>query len=120
VTAPFRRRGLLLTLWLWGLVLVSIALTLMAVGLKLSGSLRDYPTMMLVTGTLTSLCVIVAALAALRFNKLGVFGLYFLFGMNFVRTLITTESGVAWRAGVQIAAAAGFGLLVWRVWGEFR
>ena len=117
--SPTKRRGVLLTIWLWGLVVVSALLIVSGVLLKLSGRLTDYPPAMLLLGSLSSGLVIVASFAALRFRRLGVYGLYFLFGTNFIRFLIVEHENFAVRAAIQVVAAVAFGLLCARVWKEF-
>jgi hypothetical protein len=116
----WRRRGLILTLWLWGIVISASLITLGGIALRASGGLRGYPTPLLVLDLASSALLVVAGVATLRFRRLGLFGLYFVFGTNFLEALIGPQGSIAWRAMAQLVAAAIFGVLVWRVWDQFE
>ena len=58
--------------------------------------------------------------AALRFQKLGIYGIYLVFATNLLRMLLFERDHLALRLGVTLGLGLVFGLVCARVWKEFR
>ncbi len=117
--SPRRRRGLILTLWLWFLVVAPLGILAVDLGLILGGVSPRPPGIVLLTSDATLVLLSLAAVAALRFSKLGVLGIYLVFGSNVVRMLLFERQHLAPKLGATLLLAGLFGLLVRRVWTEF-
>jgi hypothetical protein len=116
--SDLRRRGVVLSVWLWLLVVLPWAI--IGVDLYLTGhDPARHPPWALVAVSYAVLAFLsLSAWAALRFEKLGIYGIYLVFGSNVVRLLLFERAEVALRLGVTLVLGAAFGLLVGRVWKE--